>query len=149
MYLQNSSSLRRLAKDHASLHNNDLPPHYLFPPSSDPQSLPDDLTQLDVLLTGPQGTPYSQGLWRLNLKIPEDYPRSPPKAFFRTRIFHPNVDENSGSVCVETLKRDWDSKLTLRDVLVVRLHNYMAASFWNLLIDIYIDNLLPVNSTKP
>lgn len=29
------------------------------------------------------------------------------------------MDESSGSVCVDTLKRDWESRLTLRDVLVV------------------------------
>ncbi|KAI9755588.1 MAG: hypothetical protein M1835_000806 [Candelina submexicana] len=50
--------------------------------------------------------------------MPEDYPRSPPKAAFRTRIWHPNVEESSGSVCVDTLKRDWEMKLTLRDVLI-------------------------------
>ncbi|KAF3480177.1 ubiquitin-conjugating enzyme E2S [Arthroderma uncinatum] len=58
------------------------------------------------------------GLWRLQLRLPEDYPASPPKAFFRTRIWHPNVEESTGAVCVDTLKRDWDSKLTLKDVLV-------------------------------
>ena len=116
---QNSSTLRRLAADHASLHTSDLPPHYLFSPSSSESSIPDDLTQLAILLTGPQGTPYSQGIWKLWLKIPEDYPKSPPKACFRTRIWHPNVEENTGSVCVDTLKKDWEPKLTLRDVLIV------------------------------
>lgn len=119
MFLQNSSTLRRLAADHASLHTSELPPHYLFAPGC-PSEMPEDLTQLTILLTGPQGTPYSQGLWKLSLKIPEDYPKSPPKAAFRTRIWHPNVEENSGSVCVDTLKKDWHSKLTLRDVLIVR-----------------------------
>ncbi|KAL9077129.1 MAG: hypothetical protein Q9161_000395, partial [Pseudevernia consocians] len=94
-----------------------LPPYYLFPPSSVDSSV-DDLTQLTVLITGPTGTPYSQGLWRLSLKIPATYPNAPPKATFRTRIWHPNVEENTGSVCVDTLKKDWQPKLTLRDVLI-------------------------------
>lgn len=46
------------------------------------------------------------------------YPNEPPKAFFRTKIFHANVDDNTGAVCVETLKRDWDARLTLRDILI-------------------------------
>ncbi|KAL4766265.1 putative ubiquitin conjugating enzyme E2 [Aspergillus foveolatus] len=108
------SNLRRLAADHAALHE-ELPPNYLFPPE-DAQS--DDITQLTTLLAGPQGTPYSQGLWRLHLKLPEDYPKSPPKATFRTRIWHPNVEESTGAVCVDTLKRDWKSTLTLKDVLI-------------------------------
>ncbi|EED24178.1 ubiquitin conjugating enzyme E2, putative [Talaromyces stipitatus ATCC 10500] len=109
------SKLRRLIADHADLHNNELPPNYLFSPADTEN---DDLSQLVVMLAGPQGTPYSAGLWRLQLRIPEDYPASPPKAAFKTRIWHPNVEESTGAVCVDTLKRDWESKLTLRDILV-------------------------------
>ncbi|EZF27140.1 hypothetical protein H112_00847 [Trichophyton rubrum D6] len=111
-----ASNLKRLAREHASLHHQGLPPYYCFP-SSNPAG-PDSLTQLTVLLTGPSGTPYSQGLWRLQLRLPEDYPSSPPKAFFKTRIWHPNVEESTGAVCVDTLKRDWDPKLTLNDILI-------------------------------
>jgi len=50
--------------------------------------------------------------------MPEDYPKNPPKATFRTRIYHPNVEESTGAVCLETLKRDWDPKLTLKDILI-------------------------------
>ncbi|KAI4924500.1 hypothetical protein J4E85_007615 [Alternaria conjuncta] len=111
----NSKSLRRLAADHGSLHTAGLPPNYLFPPGSDDSS---DLTTLDVLLAGPVGTPYAGGVWRLHLDIPPTYPTAPPTAQFRTRLWHPNIDEATGSVCVETLKRDWSSSLKLRDVLV-------------------------------
>ncbi|OJJ83675.1 putative ubiquitin conjugating enzyme E2, partial [Aspergillus glaucus CBS 516.65] len=113
LYNIQPSAFRRLAGDHAVLHD-DLPPNYLFPPDDSF----DDLTQLSILLAGPQGTPYAQGLWRLHLKMPEDYPKSPPKAMFRTRIWHPNVEETTGAVCVDTLKRDWKPELTLRDVLI-------------------------------
>ncbi|KAL1607773.1 hypothetical protein SLS60_002709 [Paraconiothyrium brasiliense] len=113
----NSKSMRRLAADHGSLHTAGLPPNYLFPPSqtADPLS---DLTSLDILLAGPVGTPYAHGVWRLHLDIPPTYPTAPPTATFRTRCWHPNVDEATGAVCVETLKRDWSSSLKLRDVLV-------------------------------
>ncbi|KZF26481.1 UBC-like protein [Xylona heveae TC161] len=114
----NPATLRRLASEHSSLHTSPLPPHYLLPPASDSSAIQDDLSQVLMLLAGPQGTPYSAGLWKLHLKLPEDYPRSPPKAFFRTRIWHPNVEESTGSICVDTLKRDWNPKLTLRDVFV-------------------------------
>ena len=110
-------SSRRLLGDQASLRRSPLPPNYLFPDAD--TSMPDDLTQLTVLVTGASDTPYSQGLWCLHLRLPEDYPKNPPKATFKTRIFHPNVEENTGAVCLETLKRDWDPKLTLRDVLIV------------------------------
>ena len=95
-----------------------MPPNYLFPPATHQQASSDDLTQLDILLAGPSHTPFSAGVWKLHLTIPGEYPAQPPSASFRTPIFHPNVDPQTGSVCVETLKRDWDRSLTLRDVLI-------------------------------
>ncbi|KAK7528863.1 ubiquitin-conjugating enzyme/RWD-like protein [Phyllosticta citriasiana] len=106
-------SLRRLAADHAALHS-ELPPNYLFPANSDS----DDLTHLDILLAGPEGTPYAAGVFKLHLEIPKTYPAAPPTAHFRTRIWHPNVEEATGAVCVDTLKRDWQSTLTLKDILI-------------------------------
>ena len=58
------------------------------------------------------------GVFKLHLAIPPTYPADPPKAFFRTKIFHPNIEPETGAVCVETLKRDWETKLTLKDVLM-------------------------------
>lgn len=46
------------------------------------------------------------------------YPQTPPTAYFRTKIFHPNVDGTTGAVCVDTLKRDWSADLNLRHVLL-------------------------------
>lgn len=111
------SNMRRLAADRAALHR-DLPPYYLQPSDGD------DLSQLNILLVGPPGTPFAHGIWKLHLKIPDDYPQSPPKAAFKTRIWHPNMEELTGAVCVDTLKRDWQPDLTLRDVLVVSLSRY-------------------------
>ncbi len=41
------------------------------------------------------------------LKIPEDFPKSPPKGYFLTKIFHPNISDK-GDICVNSLKKDWD-----------------------------------------
>jgi len=108
--------MKRLAKDQVALRKS-LPPNYLFE-NEDDGGLPDDLTQLLICIAGPEGTPYSQGVWHIILNIPADYPTSPPTATFKTRIFHPNVAEETGAVCLETLKRDWDPKLTLKDILI-------------------------------
>ncbi|KAK5137382.1 hypothetical protein LTR08_008960 [Meristemomyces frigidus] len=112
----NSRALRRLAADHGALHSEPLPPNYLFAPAAADN---DDLTELDILIAGPTHTPFAAGVFKLHLTIPTTYPAQPPTAHFRTPIFHPNVDPQTGAVCVETLKRDWDAKLTLKNVLLV------------------------------
>ncbi|PWW74218.1 UBC-like protein [Tuber magnatum] len=108
-----SSHRRRLAQDHSALRSAP-PPDYFFPPNT----ASDDLTSLQIFLAGPTQTPFETGLFQIHLRIPPTYPAEPPKASFKTKIFHPNVDERSGDVCVDTLKRDWKPTLTLKDVLV-------------------------------
>ncbi|KAJ4836448.1 Ubiquitin-conjugating enzyme E2 22 [Turnera subulata] len=64
------------------------------------------------------GTPYENGVFRMKLLLSHDFPHSPPKGFFLTKIFHPNI-ANNGEICVNTLKKDWNPSLGLRHVLIV------------------------------
>jgi ubiquitin-protein ligase len=50
---------------------------------------------LDVVLFGSAGTPYEGGQFRVRLQIGPEYPAAPPKGFFLTKIFHPNVSKVS------------------------------------------------------
>ncbi|KAI5795153.1 ubiquitin-conjugating enzyme/RWD-like protein [Geopyxis carbonaria] len=108
-----SANRRRLAKDQAALMESP-PPDYFFLPSYSG----DDMSVVSVYLVGPSSTPFEDGVFHITLRVPPNYPAEPPKAAFHTKIFHPNVDTNTGGICVETLKRDWDPKLTLTDILV-------------------------------
>lgn len=64
------------------------------------------------------GTPYAGGQFRVQLTLPKDFPANPPKAYFLTKIFHPNVASN-GEICVNTLKKDWKSDLGIKHILLV------------------------------
>ena len=46
-------------------------------------------------------------MFRCSLQIDAEFPRKPPKGYFLTKIFHPNVAAN-GEICVNTLKKDWN-----------------------------------------
>ena len=48
-----------------------------------------------------------------------DFPQAPPRGFFLTKIYHPNVDMSTGAICVNTLKKDWNSETTFSHVLSV------------------------------
>lgn len=63
-------------------------------------------------------TPFFGGKFRMKLVLAEDFPASPPRGFFLTKIYHPNVALN-GDICVNTLKRDWSAEVTLKHVLQV------------------------------
>jgi len=67
----------------------------------------DDPLDIQALLEGPTQTPYEGGMYRVKICLGSEFPSQPPRAFFMTRIFHPNIAA-SGDVCVNTLKRDWD-----------------------------------------
>lgn len=76
-----------------------------------------DITQVEAMIDGPADTPYYGGRFRVKVTIGKDYPQGPPKGFFLTKIFHPNVS-SKGEICVNTLKRDWKSDLGLRHILL-------------------------------
>ncbi|GBF89892.1 ubiquitin-conjugating enzyme E2 [Raphidocelis subcapitata] len=77
-----------------------------------------DLADVQAEIEGPAGTPYAGGVFRMRLALPADFPASPPKGYFTTKIWHPNVSK-SGEICVNVLKKDWKPDLGLRHVLLV------------------------------
>lgn len=76
-----------------------------------------DVTDIQAFIEGPSGTPYSSGSFRVKLTLGKDFPQTPPKAFFLTKIFHPNVASN-GEICVNTLKKDWKPDLGIKHILL-------------------------------
>uniref|UniRef100_A0A8C4PX16 Ubiquitin-conjugating enzyme E2S n=1 Tax=Eptatretus burgeri TaxID=7764 RepID=A0A8C4PX16_EPTBU len=77
----------------------------------------DDTSDVQATIEGPDGTPYIGGLFRMKLVLGKDFPACPPKAYFLTKIFHPNVS-STGEICVNVLKRDWKAELGIRHVLL-------------------------------
>lgn len=86
----------------------------------DPETgLPPSLNEIVAEIEGPTGTPYAEKFFQLKLVLPNDFPNSPPRGFFLTKIYHPNVDMSTGDICVNTLKRDWSPTVTMSHVLGV------------------------------
>ncbi|MGH0184779.1 UNVERIFIED_CONTAM: hypothetical protein FKN15_015917 [Acipenser sinensis] len=73
----------------------------------------------NLSLSVSEGTPFAGGVFRMRLVLGKDFPASPPKGYFLTKIFHPNVGP-SGEICVNVLKRDWRAELGIRHILLVR-----------------------------
>ncbi|KAL0222041.1 hypothetical protein RCL1_001895 [Eukaryota sp. TZLM3-RCL] len=78
----------------------------------------DHITSILAEIKGPKSTPFEDRFYSVRLRFPSDFPRSPPTAVFETPIFHPNISP-TGDVCVNTLKRDWNSETSISHVFQV------------------------------
>jgi len=104
-------TIRRIANEIAELSQSPLEDIKLIPNE-------DDITDIQAIITGPAGTPYEGGIFRVKLKLGPEFPQVPPKGIFLTKIFHPNVSKN-GEICVNTLKKDWKEDLGIKHLLLV------------------------------
>merc|ERR1711967_63555 len=77
----------------------------------------EDLFHWQATIMGPPDSPYTGGVFFLNVHFPTDYPFKPPKINFTTKIFHPNINSN-GSICLDILKDQWSPALTISKVLL-------------------------------
>ncbi len=73
----------------------------------------EDLYTWKAFLFGPDSSPYKDGIFEVKINLPSNYPMSPPKMVFITKIFHPNVNYSTGEICLDVLKDQWTPVWTL------------------------------------
>ena len=71
------------------------------------------LLEWNCTIQAPEDAPYERRVFQVRLVLPEDYPMHPPKAFFVSPVFHPNIHFVSGEVCLDILKSRWTPVWTL------------------------------------
>ena len=101
-------AMKRITKEISELSANPHPCFTVFPTEN-------DITFWNVIMTGPDTTPYEGGVYHLYVKLPSDYPFKPPTVKFVTKIYHCNIN-SSGSICHSILKDQWSPAITVRRV---------------------------------
>jgi ubiquitin-conjugating enzyme E2 D/E len=104
-------ALRRIAKELKELEKD--PPAGI---SAGPEKTT-DIFNWAASIIGPEGSPYSGGVFILNIQFPKNYPFKPPKITFKTKIYHPNINR-SGAICLDILRDQWSPALTISRVLL-------------------------------
>lgn len=81
----------------------------------------DSMNEFFVRFHGPAETPFEGGVWKVHVELPDTYPYKSPSIGFVNRIYHPNIDELSGSVCLDVINQTWSPMFDMINIFEVFL----------------------------
>lgn len=68
----------------------------------------------------PDNPPFNKGAFRIEITFPAEYPFKPPRINFKTKIYHPNIDEK-GQVCLPIISAENWKPATKTDQVIQAL----------------------------
>ncbi|XP_027768265.1 ubiquitin-conjugating enzyme E2 5-like [Solanum pennellii] len=65
--------------------------------------------------------PYHGGVWKIKVELLDAYLYRSPSIGFINKMYHTNIDEISGSVCLDVINQTWSPMFDLTNVFEVFL----------------------------
>ena len=85
----------------------------------------DDLFNWEASILGPDESPYEGGIFHLKMYFPTDFAFKPPKCYFTTKIYHPNISSN-GSISLDVLMDQWSPATSTIDRILLSISSLLT-----------------------
>ena len=77
-----------------------------------------DIHRWKALVHGPRGTPFEGGTFLLDLRIPDRYPWESTSVRFATKVWHPDVCPDTGTICRGALFLEGSPAMTIQKSII-------------------------------
>lgn len=82
------------------------------------KTLSKDKESLLITIKGPKNSFYEKGVFKISIDLPIDFPITPPKVIFRTKIAHIQVSEGGHLSVLFLVHWNWNKSTSLKELLV-------------------------------
>ena len=78
-----------------------------------------NMLEWNALIKAPKNSPYNGYMFQFEIIYPPNYPEKAPKVKCKTKIYHMNIRESDGDVCVTSIKNNskWAEAKSISEVL--------------------------------
>ena len=106
-----NQALKRIEKELKYFNGDDVEENYTAGPDDE-----SDMYKWTGSFPGPDETPYEGHCFTVSIEFPKDYPFKPPTVKFTHKVYHPNVKQLDGSICLDLLKDQWSPQATVMEI---------------------------------
>ena len=72
--------------------------------------------EISFKFVGPKDTYYRDSVFEVYIYLPKNYPFKSPSIAFKTKIYHPNIDDRSGAICLNVINETWSCTYSLLNI---------------------------------
>ena len=92
------------------------------------------------IILGPDDSPYKNGCFEFTIYLSYKHPIVPPLFNFKTKIYHPNINNKTGTIGLDLLNRfNWNPETDLA-IILKSIYSLLSKPNWNKIISSDVKN---------